>query len=167
VPPPNALRTAVDGESSVTVDDALWPIVIATWFGRPTEDLVDRYFEHHSELLQQARDEQTRIILISDTFATERPSPLTRKRIVERTEAQPEDVRYLTIDSFIVIENPVIRGVVMALAWVYPKMAESKNVGNLSLALEESIEALRKAGIAPPKHLVPSAYQRPARPQAA
>lgn len=164
---PNALRTAVDGESSVTIDDALWPIVIATWFGRPTEDLVDRYFDLHAQLLERAREEHTRLVLVTDTFATERPSPMARKRIVDRTEAQPSDVRHLTVESFIVIENPVIRGVVTALAWVYPKMSESKNVGSLAAALEGSIDALRNAGIATPKHLVPSAYRRPARPRAA
>lgn len=165
--PSNALRTAVDGESSVTIDDALWPILIATWFGRPTEGLVDQYFQNHDVFLQRARDEGTRIVLITDTFATERPSPMARKRIIDRTEAQAKDVRYLTVESYIVIENPVIRGVVTALAWVYPKMAESKNVGSLAIALEGSIEALRTAGIAAPKHLVPSAYRRPARPRAA
>ncbi len=165
--PPNALLTAVDGDSSVIVDDALWPIMIATWFGRPTEALVDRFFEFHAQLLDRARVEGTRIVMITDTFATERPSPMARKRIVDRTEAQAADVRQLTVDSFIVIENPVIRGVVTALAWVYPKMAESKNVGSLAIALEGSVESLRRAGIATPKHLVPSAYRRPVRPRAA
>lgn len=165
--PSHPLQTAIDGEASVTIDDALWPILIATWFGRPTEHLVDQYFENHEVFLQRARDERTRIVLITDTFATERPSPMARKRIIDRTEAQPADVRALTIESLIVIENPVIRGVVTALAWVYPKMAESKNVGSLALALEGSIDALRNAGIAAPKHLVPSAYRRPARPRAA
>lgn len=157
----------VDGESSVVLDDAHWPFMIATWFGRPTETLVEKYFAAHDRHIQRARNAREKIIVITDTFATERPNPVARKRIVELTEAQGELARAVTLRSYIVIENPVIRGVVTALAWVYPRMAESENVGSLAQALEKGLEELRKVGVPAPAGLSPSRQLRPTRPNAA
>jgi hypothetical protein len=167
VPGPAQLVTLVDGEASIVIDARLWPIVIATWFGRPSETLVEQYFTAHDRYLQRARDERGKLVLITDTFATERPSPVARKRIVELTKMQAPDTRSLTLESYIVIENAVIRGVVTALAWVYPQMSESQNVASLGVALERARLSLMEAGLRPPVDLVASAYARPARPTAA
>lgn len=140
----------------MVVSDAHWPVVIATWFGRPTEALVEKYFADHRRHLDRARSAGERLVLITDTFATERPHPVARKRIVELTEAQGELANALTLKSFIVIENPVIRGVVTALAWVYPKLGASENVGSLSQAVEGAAAALRSLGIAAPPGFSPA-----------
>lgn len=153
-----------DGEATVVIDPRGWPIIIATWFGEPTELLVDRYFAAHAVLLDRARRSRERIVLITDAFATERPSAKARKRITDLTAEQPADVQTLTVASYVVIENPMIRGVVTALAWVNPKMAESENVASITIALERSLAALDAAGIPRPKGLTPSSYRRPARP---
>jgi hypothetical protein len=163
----NRPTVLVDGECSEVVDNTYWPILIATWFGRPSEALVEKYFGEHDRHVQRARNANEKIIVITDTFATERPNPVARKRIVELTEAQGDAARAVTLRSYIVIENPVIRGVVTALGWVYPKFADSENVGSLAQALELGVEALRSLGIPAPVGLVPARHTRPARPTAA
>lgn len=150
---------------SIVVDDSLWPIVIATWFGEPSEALVEKYFAHHATLLERARGWGERIVLVTDTFATERPSPRARKRIVELTEAQPKDTLELTVKSYIVIESAIMRGVVTALSWVYPKMAESENVASLAIAIERASTDLRALGITPPRVSL-EGHARPKRPGA-
>lgn len=148
----------------MVIDDRAWPVIFATWFGEPTEGLVDQYFACHSGILERARTKRARLVLVTDTFATERPSPTARKRITDLTAAQPADVAGLTLKSFVVIENALMRGVVIALAWIYPKMAESENVASMPLAIERSLATLDAAGIARPVGLTPSGYRRPARP---
>lgn len=149
------------------MDDRLWPIVIATWFGRPSENLVEQYFGMHERCLRRAREERTKVVIVTDTFATERPSPVARKRIVELTQTFAADGKAYVLEAYIIIENPVIRGVVTALAWVYPQMSETHHVASLGVALERARLSLLEAGVAPPADLVSSAYGRPARPTAA
>jgi hypothetical protein len=160
----NGTTIVADGAASVVIDPRGWPIVIATWFGEPTELLVDRYFAAHDVILDRARKARERIVLITDAFATERPSAKARKRITDLTAAQPSDVMALTVASYVVIENPMIRGVVTALSWVNPKMAESQNVATITIALERALASLDQAGIPRPKGLTPAGYRRPSRP---
>lgn len=166
-PPQRAAKIALaDGAASVVVDDGAWPIVVATWFGEPTVPLVDRYFEHHDGLLERARSAQQRIVLVTDTFATERASASVRRRIVERTQAQPRDAAQLTLKSYVVLDSAIMRGVVTALAWVYPALGQSENVGALSTALERAMGDLRAAGVTPPS-IDPARATRPERPSPA
>lgn len=161
---PSSTTIVADGGASVVIDPRAWPIVIATWFGEPTEMLVDRYFAAHDGLLDRARRSRERIVLVTDAFATERPSAKARKRITDLTAAQPADVATITVASYVVIENPMIRGVVTALSWVNPKMAESQNVATITIALDRALASLDAAGIPRPASFTSSGYRRPARP---
>ncbi|UJR78974.1 hypothetical protein [Sandaracinus amylolyticus] len=160
----NGTVVLVDGGSSVVIDTRAWPVVIATWFGEPTETLVDRYFESHAEVVGRARTNRERFVLITDTFATGAPSPKARKRIVDLTAAQAADVARLTLRSFVVIESMLMRGVVTALAWIYPKMSESENVATITIALERAFAELDAARIPRPVGMTPRDYRRPTRP---
>lgn len=155
----------VDRDAAVVIDDRSWPIVWATWFGEPTEALVDKYFDcHGSKILERARRERQRIVLLTDTFATERPAPKVRKRIVDRTAEQPADGKSLAMKSYIVVENPLMRGVITALSWIDPTMAESESVASPAIAIERALEALDAAGIPRPAGVTAAAYRRPVRP---
>src|SRR5689334_18070861 len=101
-----------DRGASVVLDDRHWPVIFSTWFGEPTVALIDKYFEAHEANLTRAKNEKTQFVLVTDTFATARPSPAARKRIADLTEARLERIVPATLKSFIVIENPLIRGVV-------------------------------------------------------
>lgn len=153
-----------DGASSVVVDDRAWPIVFATWFGEPTEALVDRYFAHHATVVERAREQRERIVLVTDTFATDRPSPKARKRITDLSATQAKEVAPHTLKSLVVIESALLRGVVTALAWIDPGLAESENVSGIGVAIERALAVLDGAGIARPPGLTASSYRRPARP---
>jgi hypothetical protein len=153
-----------EGTSSVVLDSRAWPVVITTWFGTPTEVLVDRYFDQHATVLERARKNSDRIVLISDTFATERPTATARKRIADRTSAHAKVAQSITLASFIVIENALIRGAVTALSWIIPSMDENELVDSIETAIDRGLAALDAAGIARPAGLRGRTYHRPARP---
>ncbi len=157
------LVTLRDERSSVVVDSRAWPIVIATWFGPPTEALVDWYFDAHAQVLDRARTRRERLVLITDTFATERPSATARKRIADRTAAQPEDVPLLTLASYIVIQNALIRGAVTALGWILPALAESDTVDSIEAGIDGGLAALDAAGVPRPHDFSAQRYRRPSR----
>lgn len=153
-----------EGTASVVLDSRAWPVVITTWFGTPTEGLVDRYFDQHATILERGRKNSERIVLISDTFATERPTATARKRIADRTSAHADVAQSITLQSFIVIESALIRGAVTALSWVMPSMEENEVVGSIETAIDRALAALDAAGIARPTGLRARTYHRPARP---
>jgi hypothetical protein len=154
----------VDGTSSVVVDDRCWPIIFTTWFGEPTAPAVDKYFECHGRLIDRARRARERVVLVTDTFATERPAPIVRKRIVDRTAAQPADVQTIAMKSFIVVESALMRGVITALSWVDATMRESETVPSTTVAIERALATLDAADIARPAGLTATSYRRPKRP---
>jgi hypothetical protein len=159
-----AVTVLRDAPSAIVIDDGARGIVIATWFGEPTLALVDRYFEWHSAHLDRLRKERARFVLITDTFATARPSPSARKRIAERTQALGPDVPHLTIGSYLVVESALIRGAITALAWLHAPLADTVAVGSPALAIGAALRDLDAAGIARPPNLSPGTYSRPARP---
>ena len=153
-----------DADSAVVIDDSARGIVFATWFGEPTIPLVDRYFEWHGAYLDRLRKERGRFALITDTFATARPSPNARKRIADRTAALGPDTQELTVGSYLVVENALIRGAITALAWLHAPLAETQAVGSPALAIDAALRDLDAAGIPRPTNLSPATYKRPARP---
>jgi hypothetical protein len=149
-----------DGSSRVVLDTTHWPIVFATWFGEPTEPLVAKYFKQHDKTLQRARSTEQPFILVTDTFATKQPSAKARKLIADLTAAQPTDATKFTYASYIVIESALIRGVVTALRWILPRMADSESVDSVGKAIERSLALLDSKGVARPPHIMK--YKRPA-----
>jgi hypothetical protein len=165
VPPPaRGLVTLRDKDAAIVVDDSAGGIVFATWFGEATISLVDQYYEWNEAVLERARRERTKFVLVTDTFGAARPSPAARKRIAERFARMPRDVGEITIASYIIIENALLRGVVTALAWMDPRLEGSVTVASVPLAIEGAIKSLTAAGVTPPANLTPESYKRPPRP---
>lgn len=157
------LQYLFDGGSSVVLDARYWPVVFATWFDEPTEALVKRYFDAHAVLLERGRVNREPIVLVTDTFATKQPSAKARKLIADLTNAQPAYAATITVGSIIVIESAILRGVVTALQWILPRMAESVNVGSVGAAIERAFAILDQNGIQRPGSLSTSTYRRPSR----
>ncbi len=88
-----------------------------------------------------------------------------RQRIGELSRSQTHMAQDLVVASFTIIENPVIRGVVTALAWIDPQMMRTTNVGSFDAGVAASLAALRTArmsapGVMPTRHLDPRVTRR-------
>jgi hypothetical protein len=151
----------IDGASTVVVDSRHWPVVFATWFDEPTERLVRSYFDNHAKLLERARANREPFVLVTDTFATKQPSAKARKLIADLTNAQPAYAATLTIGSIIVIENAILRGVVTALRWILPRMADSESIATIGAAVDRSLQILDRSAISRPSGLSAQSYRRP------
>ena len=152
-----------DGEASIAFDTRHLPIVIATWFGEPTEALVDGYFDVHERMLRGLEAKGQHFILVTDSFATERPSAKVRRRIVDRMQRIERLATERTLQSYVIISNALIRGVMIALAWIDPKLQGSENVKTPAEAIERAFARLDAEGIRRPPDLSARSYQRPAR----
>ena len=161
---PQELHVLRDGTAAVVCDARALPIVFVTWFGEPTEKLVDAYYDWHGPLLTRVKSAGGRLALVTDTFATDRPTPKVRKRIVERLKRLGTDATTHTVVSTLVVENAVIRSVLVALSWIDAQMADSVVVSTPAKAVETCFAALDRAGVARPAGLTPAGYARPVRP---
>jgi hypothetical protein len=153
-----------DKEASVVIDDAAKGVLIATWFGASTVQLVDEYYAWHGAYLDRHRKEGRRFVLITDASESARPAPAARKRIADGFAKLGPDVKVITIQSYIVVDNALIRGVLTALAWLDERLAGSVLVATPAAAIAQALKDLERAGIAPPSNLSPATYKRPARP---
>lgn len=155
----------VDGPTSVIIDERTRPLVVTTWFGEATERIVDEYFDWFAARLARGRASRERLVLLNDTFAIERPTPVVRKRLAERTKAQSQtDMRAVVVGSVIVIENALVRGAVTALGWILPTLADSTFVASIDEAMDASLALLAKDGLQPPAGFSRASYRRPPRP---
>lgn len=161
MPPDSDPLWCLDGASTVVVDSRHWPIVFATWFDEPTERLVRTYFDNHARLLERARANREPFVLVTDTFATRQPSAKARKLIADLTNAQPEYATSLLVGSVIVLESAILRGVVTALGWILPRMADSESIATIGAAVERALALLDRNGIARPSGLSAATYERP------
>lgn len=159
------VQTIVDGDAAIVLDERETPIVFATWFGEPTEDLVRRFYQWQSKMLDRiAATPSGKFVFITDSSSAGRPTPKARKLITDLlSELEPKIQRY-TLRAYIVIDNPLIRGVFTALAWLNPRMAETVVSSSCAIAIEQAFQDLDLAGVPRPRGLTATTYRRPANP---
>ena len=145
---------------AVHCDTRYMPVVFVTWFGLSNVELVDQYFAWSDAFNQRAYAQGQRYVMITDTLQGERPSPLVRKHISELTNAQPEHVDALTVESLIVIDSPIMRGTITALSWLIPDF-NVVPVKTLAIAIDRAFASLAAENIEPPTGLSVDSYQRP------
>ena len=160
------MQTVLRGSNgdSIVFDETWFPVVIATWYGKASEESVRAYYERLGAALARAQAEGLVLVNVVDSAKAEVPSAEIRRLITELTvvwEKQGADPT--TVRAFVVIESAAIRGVIHVLNWLHGGM-RSVNVASLEQAVAASIEALRAAGQPVPAGLAPAKVQRPARP---
>jgi len=161
----DGMLVMIDGATSIVIDERTKPVIVTSWFGEATERIIDEYFDWSSSRLARARAARERLVLLNDTFAIERPTPMVRKRLAERTKAQSvEDQRAVVLGSVVVIESALVRGAVTALGWILPSLSESQFVASIDEAIDRSLAILAKEGLPPPAGFSRATYRRPARP---
>lgn len=154
----------VDGVTSIVIDERMKPVLITTWFGEATVKIIDEYFDWNDARMARARATGERLVIMSDTHLIDRPTPMVRKRIAERTKASSPDYAKATIGSVIVIENALVRGAVTALGWILPSLSESRFVASIDEGVDYCQTLLEKEGLRPPPGFSRATYRRPPRP---
>lgn len=161
---PEEYFTARDGGSSVVGDIRHFPVLIATWFGEPTESLVRAYFAWSDEVASEAHAHGQRYAIISDNSHALRPSPTVRKLIATLIDDGPAAKTDRVIASFVVFESALVRGAVTAMQWLSRQSWNLRTSATVQQAVGGALEALAEAGIAPPTHLSPATYVTPEAP---
>jgi hypothetical protein len=156
--------TARDGDASVVGDIRHFPILIATWFGEPTEHLVRAYFAWSDEVAREAFERGQRYVIISDNAHAERPSPTIRKLISALIDAGPAAETDRVITSFVVFESALVRGAVTAMQWLSRKDWNLTTSATVQLAVAGALSVLKQYRMPIPARLSASTYVTPEAP---
>jgi hypothetical protein len=152
-----------DSDDVIVVDDTYFPVLVATWFGAPSEGAVRVYFGWLEEMLEQALRDNVPLVNVTDSTAAGVPDARVRRVIAELTKTwEAAGAGPSRVTSCVVVDSAVIRGVLQVLAWLHGDL-KTMQVSTCEKALTEAIEVLRRAGCTPPTGLVPKAWTRPPR----
>jgi hypothetical protein len=148
-------------DCAIAIDMRAHPVVITTWFGTATVDLIDRYYQWFDTLVAASLAAEQRLVRISDLGPARFPPGNVRKRSYEHIRGDlATDV---TLVNYVVVENPLIRGVVASIRWIGGGRREPdfQLVDTVPHALERAIERLKIARIPRPEGLEPDSYEPP------
>jgi hypothetical protein len=139
-----------DGDASLSLDRRHMPLVIITWRGSTTLEMVEQTQVWLDESYAQARAlDYGGVVFISDASEVGVPSADARRRVLELRH-DPE----LLIKVIIVTpaHNKMVRGILNGIAWV---LGDSRYVVSNSLAhaLEIASRAFEQRGLAVPSGL--------------
>lgn len=120
-------------------DERHHPVLVTTWSGETTLGDVDAYNAWMDLQLQRAQAGGYRLALISDALAVTKTPPEVRRAFSAR--AIPKDT---VAGTWVVSASAFMRGVMAALRWVNPAMADVHMVATLDEALAQAKATLAK-----------------------
>lgn len=149
----------------VALDTRYDPVVISTWEGSASVDLVDRYYGWSDETSAAAMAQEQQLIFITDLTQAQLPDAAVRKRVIEHSNASP--AAEIALAHILVVPELGLRTLVRSIARFVSPMAgrpELVFAASIEGAIEISIQLLWKARIPPPAGLRPEGYVAPRRP---
>lgn len=144
---------------AVVIDDRYLPTIVTTFFGEVTLEAATWHGTTHQALVEAQSRRKVRIITITDSSHTKAPSAEVRKYWAQLTKNFPPHVKEATLVAFVVIKNPVLRGIMTALVWLNPELRTVEVYESMEAALRQARERLRADGQPVPPDVV--AYEVP------
>jgi hypothetical protein len=134
----------VTDKPAIDVDEALWPLVIFRFNGPRSEADWKGMFSAFARIHMRNQ----RYATINDTRYSALPSAVERALIGKYAKEQAYQTRRYLVSTSMVIENPIMRGVVTAIHWVYQPDYNFSICGTLEEAYVTTAQQLRAEGIA-------------------
>ena len=151
-----------DEQGAVALDTRHHPVVIVTWEGTASVDLVDRYFCWSDAAAAAAMAQEQQLVHITDMSRGQLPSARVRKRIIEHSALNP--AVEVALAHIMVVPEFGLRGLVRTVArFVQPQIQQPQMMfaGTVEEAIEVALGLLWEARIPPPFGLNPERYQAP------
>ncbi|MCA9710669.1 MAG: hypothetical protein KDK70_32805 [Myxococcales bacterium] len=162
--PEDVTRIMVLPGVTLHVTARYFPVVIATWFGTPTVEAVERYADWLATMSSRAKAEGTKVVIIGDTTASGRPGPDVRRGMARALERLGGPNREGLMGGSTIIGHPLMRAVLSIVMAITREKIDLKPVKSLEAAFDRTRELLDEAGIPWPEGLDLQTYQRPTLP---
>jgi len=151
-------------EMRVTFDDRYAPVIITLFKGRADLDTARWTTEVQRQATLDAMANGHKIVNISDATHAERPPPQVRRYWADTLKKAGPKALDGTLSSYVVIANPLMRGVMTAIGWLAEEVRMVRSVPTLSEAIRRGLEDLDAAGVPRPEGLSPETYVPPSAP---
>lgn len=135
-----------DGDAKVVFDNRYFPILMTAWYGEPTMQLSQRYFETRQQIFfSRGERDGGKGIIAADLSRMKAPPATIRRYMGEQGKAQ--DVSPFFDGYCIVVSNALLRGVVTALTWITGKSDDVRGYfPHIGEAMNKAAILLREQG---------------------
>ncbi|KIG15388.1 hypothetical protein DB30_05651 [Enhygromyxa salina] len=120
---------------------------------------MDEYYKVRWAMDAQAKQKNTKVIIVTDLSEFKPPPATIRKELAERaiaTDASDAFYRYVTV-----VPSALLRGVLTAIQWIGgEQLRENTNVPTIDRAIALSLAEYEKLGI-PPLRIQADSYKVP------
>lgn len=154
--------TWIHGEgTSLAVDDAHFPVVIATWVGRADSILADALAAFLEAQLDRAAVEGARLVCIHDALSAGRPRSSMRETwegVTDRLSARAGELGTFNI---IILDDPLVRAAMTAAIFLANARRRTRVTDTRAKAIDMALRRLEERGTSRPTGLHPDHYQPP------
>jgi hypothetical protein len=126
--------------------DDHFPLLVYRWVGQVEPQHVLSMIRFVDAAVERGTRERTRIANICDASAADLPSPLVRDMLGDWVGDRSDAERKLTLASFVVAPDPLIRGVIASIKWTSKHTNDIHVVASVEAAIEQSYELFEHAG---------------------
>jgi hypothetical protein len=130
----------------LVLDDRYAPLLVSTFVGRADLASTKWYGEVYTASVRRQASKGRKVISINDATRAERPTPDARKGWAEMADRSPADVQDAVLASYVVLDNPLLRGAVTAIGWMTDKVRGLESFKTVDQAIEAAVARLAKEG---------------------
>lgn len=148
----------------LVLDDRYAPLLVSTFVGKADLESTKWYSGVYTATVRREASKGRKVISINDASRAERPTADARKGWAEMADRSPVDVQNAVIASYVVLDNPLLRGAVTAIGWMTDKVRGLESFKTVDQAIEAAVARLAKEGhtvsLAPNGYRLPAAAER-------
>jgi hypothetical protein len=149
-------------EAIVFLDDAHFPVVIATWVGEASLLTAEAYIAWFKAQIARAEEEEVWLIAISDSRLAGRPDATVRRYFADEI-GSTEGRRLMSKQTSLVVhDSQLLRGALTAISWLVPGVDKLPTARTMHASFEQVRRLLRDKAQTFPGTLEPDNYVNPA-----
>jgi len=149
------LGTAVESKIAavITIDDKYWPLVVFRFEGTVTMAQLEAYLKRQEEMTTRG-SHSVALVLTKNLRMWETP---VLRRQAEWLKQHRDEVARMSLGAALVIESPIVRGMLKALLWLQPMPQPHLVTNSVAQALgwlrARLVEANVRVELPEPAHL--------------
>jgi hypothetical protein len=133
-----------------------WPVVVSAIFGKEhSEQALNEAYAQWTEFLRRGQH----VLIMDMTRGTAGATAAQRARVAAWIEQNQALLKQHQLAHIMVMDSPIIRGIVTAVAWLRPSASPQLATSTLDEAVDRAVSYLRQAGISVAPELVARARQ--------
>lgn len=140
-------------DAALELVDDHFPLTLVRWVGHIKPQHVLRMIRFYDQAVERGLDADKRLVHILDARDAALPNQLVRDMLVDWLTSRSAIERDVTLASYVIAAEPLIRGVVASLKWATGRGNGIRVVASLEQAVTGACEVLEQAGMKVPEVL--------------